>query len=114
MQLVAALQAQEGSGVEFLAVYDQDQGEVRITSLKGAAVTVTGRAETVAEFIGSHPVLHREALGSLASVSIRARLSDDDRRIMLQMKSQLPFGSLNLYLRTQRIGTTTTSSVGTP
>ena len=38
VQLVAALQAQEGSGVEFLAVYDQTQGEVRITSLKGAAV----------------------------------------------------------------------------
>ena len=38
VQLVAALQAQEGSGVEFLAVYDQNQGEVRITSLKGAAV----------------------------------------------------------------------------
>jgi anti-sigma-K factor RskA len=38
VQLVAALQAQEGSGVEFLAVYDQVQGEVRITSLKGAAV----------------------------------------------------------------------------
>jgi anti-sigma-K factor RskA len=38
IQLVAALQAQEGSGVEFLAVYDQSQGEVRITSLKGAAV----------------------------------------------------------------------------
>jgi anti-sigma-K factor RskA len=38
VQLVAALQAQEGSGVEFLAVYDQAQGEVRITSLKGTAV----------------------------------------------------------------------------
>ncbi|KQX38053.1 hypothetical protein ASD04_10500 [Devosia sp. Root436] len=38
VQLVAALQAQEGSGVEFLAVYDQTQGQVRITSLKGAAV----------------------------------------------------------------------------
>lgn len=38
VQLVAALQAQEGSGVEFLAVYDQAQGEVRITSLMGAAV----------------------------------------------------------------------------
>lgn len=38
VQLVAALQAQEGSGVEFLAVYDQSQGQVRITSLKGAAV----------------------------------------------------------------------------
>ena len=38
VQLVAALQAHEGSGVEFVAVYDQAQGAVRITSLKGAAV----------------------------------------------------------------------------
>lgn len=38
VQLVAALQAQEGSGVEFVAVYDQGQGAVRITSLKGAPV----------------------------------------------------------------------------
>lgn len=37
-QLVAAIQAQEGSGVEFVALYDQFTGEVRITSLKGAAV----------------------------------------------------------------------------
>ena len=26
-------------------------------------------------------------------------LSDDDRRIMLQLKSKLSFGSLNLYLK---------------
>lgn len=38
VQLVAALQAQEGSGVEFVAVYDQAQGQVRITSLAGEAV----------------------------------------------------------------------------
>jgi anti-sigma-K factor RskA len=37
-QLVAAIQAQEGSGVEFIAVYDQAIGQVRITSLKGDAV----------------------------------------------------------------------------
>lgn len=37
-QLVAAIQAQEGSGVEFVALYDQVTGEVRITSLKGTAV----------------------------------------------------------------------------
>ncbi|HVE79624.1 MAG TPA: DUF3108 domain-containing protein [Gemmatimonadaceae bacterium] len=37
-------------------------------------------------------------------------LSDDDRRMMLQMKSRLSFGSLNLYLRsyTQPRGTTAT------
>jgi anti-sigma-K factor RskA len=37
-QLVAAIQAQEGSGVEFIAVYDQAIGQVRITSLRGDAV----------------------------------------------------------------------------
>ncbi|MDB5541618.1 MAG: hypothetical protein JWQ89_3345 [Devosia sp.] len=37
-QLVAAIQSQAGSGVEFVALYDEGSGEVRITSLKGAAV----------------------------------------------------------------------------
>jgi len=37
-QLVAALQAQEGFGVEFVAFYDQVSGEVRITSLSGEAL----------------------------------------------------------------------------
>lgn len=36
VQLVAALQAQEGSGIEFVALYED--GQVRITSLKGEAV----------------------------------------------------------------------------
>lgn len=38
VQLVAALQSHEGSGIEFVALYDQGSGQVRITSLKGAAV----------------------------------------------------------------------------
>lgn len=37
-QLVAAIQAQEGSGVEFIAVYDEALGQVRIASLGGAAI----------------------------------------------------------------------------
>jgi hypothetical protein len=32
-------------------------------------------------------------------------LSDDDRRIVLQMKSSLSFGSLNLYLKSHTPGT---------
>jgi anti-sigma-K factor RskA len=38
VQLVAALQAHEGSGIEFVALYDEGSGQVRITSLKGAAI----------------------------------------------------------------------------
>jgi hypothetical protein len=41
-------------------------------------------------------------------------LSDDERRIMLQMKSQLPFGSLNLYLRSHRPGNDATTAATTP
>jgi anti-sigma-K factor RskA len=37
-QLVATLEAQENSGVEFVAFYDQASGEVRITSSSGTAV----------------------------------------------------------------------------
>lgn len=37
-QLVAALQAQQGSGVEFVALYDTATGNIRLTALSGAAV----------------------------------------------------------------------------
>jgi len=37
-QLVAALQAQEGSGVEFVALYDSRQGAVRLVSVSGQSV----------------------------------------------------------------------------
>lgn len=39
-------------------------------------------------------------------------LSDDDRHIMLQMKSKLSFGSLNLYLKSYRAGTGTPRKAG--
>jgi len=38
VQLVAALQSHEGSGIEFVALYDEGSGQVRITSLKGTAI----------------------------------------------------------------------------
>ncbi|MDC9823262.1 anti-sigma factor [Devosia sp. ZB163] len=37
-QLVAAIESQEGFGVEFIAVYDEALGQVRVTSLRGDAV----------------------------------------------------------------------------
>ncbi|MGP9782023.1 ABC transporter ATP-binding protein [Arthrobacter sp. MYb211] len=45
-------------------------------SLQGAAVTVSGNSSTVHEFIEGYPVIHRDSLGTLASISIRARLSE--------------------------------------
>lgn len=63
-------------------------------NLRGAAVTVTGNAEKVAEFIGDYPVLHRDALGSLASISIKARLSDAQRQQAKEMGLELSSVSL--------------------
>ncbi|MHB1110416.1 MAG: anti-sigma factor [Devosia sp.] len=37
-QLVAALQSQEGSGVEFVALYNTATGEVRLTALSGSPI----------------------------------------------------------------------------
>ncbi|WP_313812132.1 ABC transporter ATP-binding protein [Glutamicibacter sp.] len=60
-----------------------DQGRIIIDSeaeeLQGAAVTVTGGAQKVEEFIAGYPVIHRDALGSLASISVRARLTAEQR-----------------------------------
>ena len=48
-------------------------------SIRGSAVTVTGETTKVADFTAGRKVLHREGLGSLASVTIEARLGSEDR-----------------------------------
>jgi hypothetical protein len=40
-------------------------------------------------------------------------LSEDDKRIMLQMKSKLSFGSLNLYLKSYRLAPAATAAPAT-
>lgn len=70
-----------------------DQGRIVVDDdaeeLRGSAVTVTGSAERVEEFISEYPVIHRDALGSLASVSIRARLSSNERDKALALGLEL-------------------------
>lgn len=48
-------------------------------SLQGAAVTVSGNASTVKEFVEGYEGIHREVLGTLESVSIRARLTETQK-----------------------------------
>lgn len=55
-------------------VLDAEADEIR-----GSAVTVTGTSAKVEPFIAGHRVLHRDSLGSLASVTIEARLDADER-----------------------------------
>lgn len=54
---------------------DQDAEEVR-----GSATTVAGTRTAVDAFVGSRPVLGREGIGGLASVTFGGALSSDERR----------------------------------
>ncbi|MGO2550838.1 MAG: ABC transporter ATP-binding protein [Glutamicibacter arilaitensis] len=60
-----------------------DKGRIVIDSdaeqLRGTAVTVTGDAAKVQEFAGTAEVIHRDALGALASVTIKAKLDGSQR-----------------------------------
>lgn len=81
-----------------------DQGKIVVDEeaeeLRGSAVTVTGSAEKVESFIGQAPVLHRDGLGSLASVSIRARLSQTQRARAQELGLELtPVSMQDLVVR---------------
>ena len=56
-----------------------DQGKILIDAeadaLRGSAATVVGPADKVDAFLGGMKVLHREALGPLASVTVDGRLT---------------------------------------
>src|SRR5690606_650354 len=60
-----------------------DKGRIVIDSdaeqLRGSAVTVTGDAAKVQEFAGTAEVIHRDALGALASVTIKPKLDGSQR-----------------------------------
>ncbi len=53
---------------------DRDADDVR-----GSATTVAGAAQAVDRFVADHPVLGREQIGGLASVTIDGRLDQSDR-----------------------------------
>jgi len=55
-------------------IMDADAEEIR-----GSAVTVSGSAEKVDAFLTGRRILHRETLGSLASVTVDEALSSRDR-----------------------------------
>lgn len=58
-------------------------------SLRGAAVAVTGNQEAVADFIDGYEVLHRDSLGSLASVTIKGRLGQTQRAMAAELGLEL-------------------------
>ena len=84
-----------GQTYSFDRYFRPDRNPVRITVLRRERITVP--AGTF-DAIVLQPIIKTKGIFS-ENGHAEIWLSDDDRRIMLQLKSKLSFGSLNLYLK---------------
>ena len=89
-----------GQTYHFNRYFKPDRNPVTIRVLRRERVTVP--AGTF-DAIVVQPIIKTKGIFSEGGRA-EVWLSDDDRRIMLQMKSKLPFGSLNLYLTSAQPG----------
>ncbi len=88
-----------GETYDFNRYFKPDRNPVRIRVLRKERVKVP--AGTF-DAIVVQPIIKTSGIFSEGGHA-EVWLSDDDKRIMLQMKSRLSFGSLNLYLRSYRL-----------
>lgn len=65
---------------------------------RAAAVTISGRAAAVHEFVGSRPVIRRQGVGSLAAVTVEMTLTAADREALRQLDLQVEPVSLQDYI----------------
>jgi len=94
-----------GMDTTFNDYFRKDRNPVRIRVLRREVITVpAGRFNAIVV----QPEINAKGIFSEGG-NAQIWLSDDDSRIMLQMKSRLSFGSLNLYLKSYRPGQTTTT-----
>ena len=94
-----------GRTYEYNRYFKPDRNPVRVQVLRKEKVKVPAGefdAIVVRPIIKARGVFSEDGKAELW-------FSDDERRIMLQMKSKLSFGSLNLYLKSYRPPTTATS-----
>ena len=82
-----------------------DKGRIMLDedaeTLRGSAVAVTGNSEKVGAFIDGYEVLHRDSLGSLASVTIKARLTGMQREMAAELGLEIsPVPLQQLVVRT--------------
>jgi hypothetical protein len=87
-----------GREYEFHRYFKPDRNPVRIRVLRRERITVpAGTYDAVVV----QPIIKAKGIFSEGGRA-EVWLSDDDTRIVLQMKSRLPFGSINLYLKSHR------------
>ncbi|GGJ07573.1 ABC transporter ATP-binding protein [Paenarthrobacter histidinolovorans] len=87
-------------------IMDADAEDIR-----GSAVTVSGSADTVDAFLMGRKVLHRETLGSLASVTVDEALNSRERAEALELGLELsPVSLQQLVVRKTMAGAGTAAS----
>jgi hypothetical protein len=92
-----------GQTYDFPRYFKPDRNPVRVRVLRKETVKVpAGRFDAIV----IQPIIKSKGIFS-ENGRAEIWLSDDDRRIMLQLKSSLSFGTLNLYLKSYTAGTAT-------
>jgi Protein of unknown function (DUF3108) len=92
-----------GQTYDFPRYFKPDRNPVRVRVLRKESVKVpAGRFDAIV----LQPIIKSKGIFS-ENGRAEIWLSDDDRRIMLQLKSSLSFGTLNLYLKSYTAGTAT-------
>jgi hypothetical protein len=92
-----------GQTYDFPRYFRPDRNPVRLRVLRKESVKVpAGRFDAIVV----QPIIKSKGIFS-ENGRAEIWLSDDDRRIMLQMKSNLSFGTLNLFLKSYTAGTAT-------
>lgn len=101
LYFVRRIPLEVGHTYDFNRYFRPDRNPVRIIVLRRERITVPAGTFNA---IVIQPIIKSKGLFSEGG---RAQLwlSDDSARVMLQMKSSLPIGSLNLYLREYRPAT---------
>jgi hypothetical protein len=92
-----------GQTYDFPRYFKPDRNPVRVRVLRKESVKVpAGRFDAIV----IQPIIKSKGIFS-EDGKAEIWLSDDDRRMMVQMKSNLSFGTLNLYLKSHTAGTAT-------
>jgi hypothetical protein len=92
-----------GQTYDFPRYFKPDRNPVRVRVLRKESVKVpAGRFDAIV----IQPIIKSKGIFS-ENGRAEIWLSDDDRRMMLQLKSNLSFGTLNLYLKSHTAGTAT-------
>lgn len=106
LYFIRTIPLEVGKEYSFDRYFRPDRNPVRIKVLRRETIKVpAGTFETVVV----QPIINARGVFS-ENGKAEVWLSDDNRRLMVQMKSHLKFGSLNLYLKSYRPGTSLTDT----